>query len=155
MSLYGSVIEFWTAFDSIISGERQGREFDRPETFLQDWRSHLAARAQDAATRLSQINGVTGLILGGGIGKGDMWPLSDVDFIPVYRSEQLESTRQEVADVRVDVERRWLEDGFPAYLDIGGIWFTEEEVQAALSESPNEIHSRLHEKRWYHGIEKD
>jgi hypothetical protein len=51
------------------------------------WRELLDYRAAEAIAVLGAVPGVRGLIVGGSMGRGDPWPLSDIDLLPIYASD--------------------------------------------------------------------
>jgi hypothetical protein len=48
------------------------------------WRELLDERLAEAVAELGRVQGVRGLIVGGSLGRGDPWPLSDIDLVPIY-----------------------------------------------------------------------
>ena len=48
------------------------------------WRRLLDERLAEAITVLGTVPGVHGLIVGGSLGRGEPWPMSDIDLLPVH-----------------------------------------------------------------------
>jgi len=116
---------------------------------LRRWRERLAARADEAVEALAAVPGVVGLVLGGSYGRGEHWPLSDLDVIVV-------GAGRPVADVAAEVDRRayqlsemWGSSGVYTSVDAGRLTFDEAEVR-----DPRDILARMDDDRWLHGIDK-
>ncbi|WP_020573855.1 nucleotidyltransferase domain-containing protein [Actinopolymorpha alba] len=118
------------------------------------WRELQRERLAEAVRTLSAVPGVHGLIVGGSLGRGEAWPMSDIDLLPIYTVASEE--------VAAQVERRqaelvgwWTASGRPQALDLGWLAFTVEEAKAATSAGPDFAVERLRaDKRWFHGMDK-
>jgi UTP:GlnB (protein PII) uridylyltransferase len=100
--------------------------------FLGNWEPILNRRVAEAAAAFSQVKGLDGLILAGGLGRGEPWPLSDIDLIPIYDADHLEAAAAEIETLRVAFLERWVAEGWWSGLDIGRLRFTTSEVRQAL-----------------------
>lgn len=157
MSLYGDEWDCWAAWHTLLTAKGACppvRRFPSPEHFLCDWRTHLEERVTRAQQELSRLDGVLGLILGGGIGKGDPWPLSDIDILAIYAIDRLEKTRGQVRDVCCHLEAEWEREGFISTIDLSRIVFTDNEASDALTMEPDEAVRLLDAPHWYHGFDK-
>jgi hypothetical protein len=147
----------WAVWHDLLRG-RESRfrrsRFPTPEGFWDHWQDELESRVDEATRALSDLPGVVGLILGGGIGKGVPWPLSDIDIIGVYDETAFEQTKEAVRDVRTRIERDWVHEGFVTGLDIKGIVFGDREVERFIRTDIAEVEPFLDDRRWYHGLDK-
>src|SRR5262245_16877926 len=94
------------------------------------WRQILDERLEEAIAALSSVPGVRGLVLAGSVGRGEPWPLSDIDMLPVTAAG---------ADIAAELERChaalidwWAASGRAQTLDMGWLRFTDQEVQHAI-----------------------
>ncbi|GAA4680393.1 nucleotidyltransferase domain-containing protein [Streptomyces youssoufiensis] len=86
------------------------------------WKQLLDDRLAEAINVLGAIPGVHGLIVGGSLGRGEPWPMSDIDLLPVYvstmePSQQVEQRQSELVDW-------WAASGHAQTLDTGWLAFT-------------------------------
>lgn len=116
---------------------------------IEGWERRLAARAEQAIDCLAAVGGVTGLIVGGSVGRGEHWPLSDIDVIVV-------SAGRPVDDVCADIDRRayelselWGAAGLYTAVDAGRLVFDETEIRTVA-----DMTAALENDRWFHGIDK-
>jgi predicted nucleotidyltransferase len=116
---------------------------------LRRWRQRLAARVEEALDALAAVRGVVGLVLGGSYGRGEAWPLSDLDVMVI-------SAGRPIAEVSAEVDRRayqlsemWGTSGIYTSVDAGRLTFDEAEVR-----DPGDILARMDDSRWLHGLDK-
>ena len=114
------------------------------------WRELLAERTEEAARLLGAIPGVTGLVVGGSVGRGEAWPLSDIDILPIRTPEAAAAIDRQQA-LLIDW---WAASGRAQTLDVGWLAFGEEEVLAALAGGPSWAAGRMRDRRWFHGLDK-
>src|SRR5262245_30692907 len=88
-------------------------------------------RVAEAVALLGDINGVSGLILGGNAGPGE-WPLSDVDIILVYEDAVRDEAAAQVEQRRGQIEDFWGWCGVSGSLDLGSLWVTESEARQVV-----------------------
>lgn len=138
-------------------GNRRGlvehRETDRRSVDL-SWQRLLKQRTQRAAEVLAGVDGVMGLILCGSMGRGDPWPLSDIDMILIYEDGQSEAAAHEVEARRQELSDWWAEEGYSTGSDVGKLASTRSEVEQALSLPPGGAAHVLDNERWFHSTEK-
>lgn len=118
------------------------------------WRLLLEDRTRQAADVLSRVDGVIGLVLSGGMGRGEPWPLSDIDMIPIYEDGRMAAASIELERERGELLDWWAAEGQSTCLDVGKLAFTRSEVARALSLSPAEATGLLDDPRWFHSTDK-
>ena len=106
------------------------------------WRELLDQRLAEAVADLGAVPGVRGLIVCGSIGRGQPWPLSDIDLVPIYAGS---------FEPAGEVKRRqallidwWASSGRAQTLDVGWLAFTDREVLEATAGGPAEAGGRPH-----------
>lgn len=137
--------------EHIIGGSVPKELFDR---FLDDWRRVLEQRAADAIDACSQVDGVCGLVLAGSMGRSQQWPLSDIDFIPIYDDGRVEAAREEIERRRLELIERWLPEGWWTGVDVGRLSFTRDELAGAFPIDEATKSRLLADDRWYHSLDK-
>jgi nucleotidyltransferase-like protein len=116
------------------------------------WRELLDERVAEATRVLGGADGVHGLIVGGSVARGEAWPMSDIDLLPIYvRSRDDNSALEERRAMLVDW---WAGSGRAQTLDVGWLAFTVAEVEDAIGRTPEETVELLREPRWFHGLDK-
>jgi hypothetical protein len=114
----------------------------------------LGRRLAEAVGLLGSIDGVSGLILGGGVGRDEAWPLSDVDIVVVYADGARDAAVAELERRRARIEDFWGWCGVSGSLDLGALWFTESEAAAAVATGPAGLAARTGEERWFHAMDR-
>jgi len=135
----------------IIGGWSEPERFD---AYLDNWQAILAQRTREVVDRIAAIEGVRGLILAGGIGRGAAWPLSDIDLIPIYAPGTVDASAAAIDAIRQHLLLRWTAKGWWTGIDIGRLAFTTNEVDTALATEATMIPALLADDRWYHSIDK-
>src|SRR5262245_59305214 len=116
------------------------------------WRKLLEERLAEAVASLGSVPGVRGLVVGGSVGRGEPWPLSDIDLLPIVDATpepgaEMERRRSALVDW-------WAASGRAQTLDVGWLVFTEEEVTQAVVSAPVHLAGKMPVLRWFHGIDK-
>jgi hypothetical protein len=121
---------------------------------LAPWRQVLEERVRQAVEALAQIPGVLGLILCGSVGRGEAWPLSDIDMIPIYEDGQVKRAAGEVEVRRLEFLDWWVPEGLCTSLDVGKLRFSRSEAEQAVGLPPGAATRYLDEPRWFHSLDK-
>ncbi|UCM91271.1 nucleotidyltransferase domain-containing protein [Streptomyces marincola] len=116
------------------------------------WKQLLDDRLVEAVNVLGAIPGVHGLIVGGSVGRGEPWPMSDIDLLPVYVST-MEPSRQ-VEKCQSELVDWWAASGHAQTLDTGWLAFTAQELRDAIDTGPEGMAQRMADPRWFHGLDK-
>src|SRR5262249_32383831 len=116
------------------------------------WRQLLDERLAEAISTFGAVPGVRGLILAGSVGRGEPWPLSDIDILPISA---------EGFDIEAEIERRraslvdwWAASARAQTLDVGWLRFTDQEVGHAIGLGAAETAQLMADPRWFHGMDK-
>jgi predicted nucleotidyltransferase len=119
---------------------------------VQRWKELLDERLHEAVTVLGTVPGIRGFLVGGSVGRGEAWPMSDIDLLPVFSSAH--------PDLATLVHRRdglahwWAGSGRAQSLDVGGLAFTAAEIREATAAGPSWVIAKFGERRWFHGLDK-
>ena len=130
------------------------------ERYFLRWREVLDERLTATVESLSAVRGVVAVVVAGSLGRGEAWPLSDIDIVPIYAAgEAAEAADEggagrEVSAWAKELEAAWEAEGVRTDVDVGNIWFTDRESREAVAWTPAQTVPRLADFRWYHGIDK-
>ena len=73
--------------EDVLGGRTDATRF---QAFLDDWEAILARRVDEALAVFRTVEGLHGLVLAGSAGRGEPWPLSDIDLLPIYADDALD-----------------------------------------------------------------
>ncbi|GAA1582077.1 nucleotidyltransferase domain-containing protein [Actinoplanes couchii] len=119
------------------------------------WRQLLDERVDEAVTYLGRAPGVSGFLIGGSIGRGEPWPMSDIDLLPVYPGDTPPDGPPPALDQRrADLVDWWTGSGRAQALDLARLCFTVGEIGPAMRGGPEWVAGRMGEHRWFHGSDK-
>ncbi|MBO0687806.1 MAG: nucleotidyltransferase domain-containing protein, partial [Candidatus Dormibacteraeota bacterium] len=118
------------------------------------WRELLNQQMEEAVEVLGSVPGVVGLIVGGSVGRGQPWPLSDIDVLPLYADRQDKEAGASVERRRSALVECWGNAGIYRSLDCGWLAFWTEEVAEAVSREPAEAAALMKDRRWFFGLDK-
>jgi GrpB-like predicted nucleotidyltransferase (UPF0157 family)/predicted nucleotidyltransferase len=116
------------------------------------WRDLQAERLEEAVDAIGSVDGVVGVVVAGGVGRGEPWPMSDIDLVPIVREGS--GALDEIGGLQASLVDWWAASGSPQTLDVGWLAFTEVEVRRAVEYEPGEAANLLGEPRWLHGLDK-
>lgn len=116
---------------------------------LQGWRERLDARAEEALETLAAVPGVVGLVMGGSFGRGQHWPLSDLDVIVVSSGRPVDDVITEVDWRAYQLSEMWGSSGIYTGVDAGRLTFDESEIREY-----DDLLARMDDSRWLHVIDK-
>jgi hypothetical protein len=115
------------------------------------WKQLLDERLHEAISVLGRIPGVHGFIVAGSVGRGEPWPMSDIDLLPIYASADAAPA---VEQGRAELVGWWAASGRAQTLDLGWLAFTTTEISEAISAGPGQAAARMTDRRWFHGLDK-
>jgi predicted nucleotidyltransferase len=137
--------------EDVLGGRTDSTRF---QAFLDGWEAILARRVEEALATFRTVDGLHGLVLAGSAGRGEPWPLSDLDLLPIYADDALDSAPAEIDRRRQILLDRWITEGWWTGLDVGRLRFTRSEVERALQLDEARALQLLGEDRWYFGLDK-
>jgi hypothetical protein len=121
-----------------------------------EWRDTLGRRLAETVELIGSIDGVSGLILGGGenADQDEAWPLSDVDLVIVYADEVRDLAAAELNRRRGAMEDFWGWAGVSGSLELGALWFTESEAASVVEAGSAGLAARVADPRWFNAMDR-
>lgn len=116
------------------------------------WRELLAERVEEAIAEIGSVEGVSGLVVGGSVGRGEAWPMSDIDIIPIFGSGCDPTEGIRAAQGRL--ETWWAGSGRAQEVDVGKLYFSIDELDELTQRNAELVASRMSDPRWFHGLDK-
>lgn len=135
----------------MLGGRASRARFD---AFLANWETILSHRVDQAVDAFKEIDGVRGLVLAGSHGRGEPWPLSDIDLLPIYDDSLVEHAQAEIERQRTVLLAQWVDQGWGTGLDIGRLIFTRNELARVLIPEGPDVTTILQDDRWYYSLDK-
>lgn len=121
---------------------------------LMDWRSRARSRTNEAVRAVAQVPGVVAVAVGGSVGRGEHWPLSDIDLIAVSEARSPQDVAAEVDMCAYQMSEMWGSSGIYTAVDAGKLTFDLTEADALLSGSADNTAAAFSDPRVFHGIDK-
>ncbi|WP_019545197.1 nucleotidyltransferase family protein [Streptomyces sulphureus] len=115
------------------------------------WNQLLAERLEESLRILGAVAGVQSLIVGGSVGRGEPWPMSDIDLLPVFASTK--EPADEVAEQQSELVDWWAASGLAQTLAVGWLSFTAPELRETMAEGVQGLVGRMSDPRWFHALD--
>ena len=117
------------------------------------WREVLDERVRESVETVLAIEGVADVVVGGSVGRGEPWPFSDIDLIPITSTGHIE-LGPPLERAKADLARKWAATGWTHILDVGWLAFDEAEVRAFANGDAQSTVALIGDPRWLHGTDK-
>jgi hypothetical protein len=103
---------------------------------------------------VGRITDVVGVILGGSVGRGEPWPLSDIDLIIVCSDRTPKHIGGIVSDHAYRLSEMWGTAGIYTAVDAGRLTVTSAEVRNAVAGGPHRAVEVMTDSRVFHSMDK-
>ncbi|TNJ65373.1 hypothetical protein FE784_15225 [Paenibacillus hemerocallicola] len=123
-------------------------------SYLADWRAVLDRRVVEVVDCYSKVEGVRALILGGSLGGGKPWPLSDIDIIPIYEDCDQSTANETIQELRVRLIEGWEKEGRRTALDVGTLYFPAGLASKIVQAEPASFETLLDQPSVYYCLDK-
>ena len=123
------------------------------QAHLENWELILKERTVEAIERIASVPGVAGVILGGSIGRGMAWPISDIDLICITTKAPDNSLPKAVDELALSITREWSRDTWPTSVDAGRLHFTADEADD-LIKGKRHLDKLMASVRIFHATDK-
>ncbi len=120
---------------------------------LENWEHILQVRTVEAIERIASVPGVAGVILGGSVGRGTAWPLSDIDLIYITTREADNGLPESVDELSLSITGEWTRDSWRTSVDAGRLHFTADEADDLIKGKRNQDELMANE-RIFHATDK-
>ncbi|MEF3303695.1 hypothetical protein [Paenibacillus sp. GYB003] len=122
--------------------------------YLANWRSVLARRAAQAAETFGGVAGVKALLLGGSLGGGEPWPLSDIDIVPIYDDGRELEANGRIQELRTALIEAWEREGWRTALDVGTLYLSAATAKELARADAGAAERLLGDRSVYHIVDK-
>ena len=123
------------------------------QAHLENWELILQERTVEAIERIASVPGVAGVILGGSVGRGMVWPISDIDLIYITTKGADNSLPTRVDELALSITREWARDTWPTSVDAGRLHFTAHEADD-LIKGKRHLDELMANERIFHATDK-
>ena len=123
------------------------------QAHLENWELILQERTVEAIERIASVPGVAGVILGGSVGRGMAWPISDIDLIYITTRVADNSLPKRVDELALSITREWARDTWPTSVDAGRLHFTADEADD-LIKGKRHLDELMANERTFHATDK-
>jgi predicted nucleotidyltransferase len=120
---------------------------------LERWREIIDLRAEEAVEAISAIPQVVGIILGGSVGRGQAWPLSDIDLIYVAASTCDRDLPRRIVEIGRRLSENRVSYGWSTSIDVGKLFMTQREA-FDLTTGRVSLESLMGSERVFHALDK-
>ncbi len=98
--------------------------------------------------------GVVAVIVGGSVGRGEHWPLSDIDLMVIGQDRPVQEVAADVDRCAYQISELWGSAGIYTSVDAGKLTFDVSEVRRLCDGSASDTAAALSDARVLHGIDK-
>ncbi len=123
------------------------------QEYLANWKQILQDRTSEAIERIASVSGLAGVILGGSVGRGTAWPISDIDLIYVIAKDADENLPNRIDDLSLAITREWSRDRWATSVDAGRLHFTAAEAED-LIQGKRHLAELMADDRTFHATDK-
>jgi hypothetical protein len=131
----------------------QGSDDAAFATFVASWRATLDRRVEQVRRALSDVDGLSAAVLAGSLGRGEPWPLSDIDLVLIAVDGQEDDIRAAVERIGRGLSASWSREGWWTGVDAGRLLFAVSEVGPVLAGTSATV-TALGDPRWFHTLDK-
>ena len=128
-------------------------EGDSFHGYLERWRDTIDLRAEEAVNDVSAIPQVEGIILGGSVGRGQAWPLSDVDLIYITGDDCDRDLPRRVDKIGQGLYEIQACDGWSTSIDVGKLFLTQGEASGLVAGRCT-LENLMGSERVFHALDK-
>ncbi|MYH18124.1 MAG: hypothetical protein F4132_03360 [Gemmatimonadetes bacterium] len=121
--------------------------------FLERWRENIDLRAEEAVAAVSAVPQVVGIILGGSVGRGQAWPLSDIDLIYVATDAIGRDLPRRTDEIGHGLYKRQVSEGWSTSVDVGKLFLTKDEAFDLIAGRCS-LEDLMHIERVFHALDK-